>query len=566
MVMFYEMTVMESALPYMNPGGEFSKYDGVLPQAVLKREDIAAETPMTIPGGEVVSTVVLKTALENGKLRGAPFILIDGLNVDHKTIPNAEEIRFAGNPGYFQDDTQHQLEEKLKTLTGNKFDMPIVFYCAGSRCWESYNASLRAIHLGYSNVYWYRGGLTAWKEQETKFTLQELRRVISLVPVESSHVLSNIPVIAALITNRMTGSTAANRGLLDQAKDWNFYYQRGLINVRGAKYDDAITDFIKAIALNPKNADCYHARGGAYANKDDFDDAMADFLKAADLDPAKNAEVHAILLDPKYASAYVNRGHAYRAKKDYDRAIQNYDQAIQLDPKNVAAYWSLGYGYQAKGDYDRAIQNYDQAIQLDPKNVAAYRSLGFAYRAKGDYDRAIQKYDQAIQLDPKNAATYRGRGYAYFSQGNFKVAAAALLSANELENNAYSLIWRYLARERAGENGGEELAVTAARLKSMEWPYPVIELYLGARSPAEVLSVASNADERCEAQFYSGEWHMLRGNHIEALTGLQAAADRCPKTFDEYSGALADLKRLTSSEKPSAPAPSPMSAAPPPKR
>ena len=136
------------------------------------------------------------------------------------------------------------------------------------------------------------------------------------------------------------------------------------------------------------------------------------------------------------------------------------------------------------------------------------------------------------------------RGFAYFYQGNFKAAAAALSRANELEEDAYSVIWRYLARERGGENGTAELEADAARLKSTDWPYPVIELYLGRRSPAEMLSAASKAEERCEAQFYNGEWHLLGGNRAAAATALQAATDICSKDFVEYKGVVAELKRL----------------------
>jgi rhodanese-related sulfurtransferase len=42
--------------------------------------------------------------------------------------------------------------------------MPIVFFCEGVGCWESYNAALRAEKMGFTRVYWYRGGLDAWKE------------------------------------------------------------------------------------------------------------------------------------------------------------------------------------------------------------------------------------------------------------------------------------------------------------------------------------------------------------------------------------------------------------------
>jgi lipoprotein NlpI len=72
----------------------------------------------------------------------------------------------------------------------------------------------------------------------------------------------------------------------------------------------------------------------------------------------------------------------------------------------------------------------------------------------------------------------------------------------------------------------------------------VIELYLGGRSLTEVLPLASKPEERCEAEFYSGEWHLLRGNRAAAATALQAAADICSKDFVEYKGALAELKRL----------------------
>lgn len=36
--------------------------------------------------------------------------------------------------------------------------MPLVFYCHHHHCWLSYNAALRAIKLGYTNVMWYRWG------------------------------------------------------------------------------------------------------------------------------------------------------------------------------------------------------------------------------------------------------------------------------------------------------------------------------------------------------------------------------------------------------------------------
>jgi len=52
-------------------------------------------------------------------------------------------------------------------------------------------------------------------------------------------------------------------------------------------------------------------------------------------------------------------------------------------------------------------------------------------------------------------------------------------AACERTENAYFRIWRY-----ASHDGAVELKANAARLGSKDWPYPVIELYLGMRSLA----------------------------------------------------------------------------------
>jgi tetratricopeptide (TPR) repeat protein len=344
------------------------------------------------------------------------------------------------------------------------------------------------------------------------------------------------------------------------------YASRGIVYTTKKDPDRAIQDFDAAVERDPKSAHAYSARGLAYAMKDDYEAALKDLDKAIQLDStnalvfqnrgfvyAKKTDYdraiqdygQAIQLDPKNALSYFGRGDAYEAKRDHDRAIDDgYDQAIQLDPNNALFYIHRGDAHQGKGDYDRAIQDYSQAIQLDRTNADAYVGSGGAYEGKGDYDRALRAYDQALQFDPVNADAHSGRGRAYFYQGNFKLAAAAFSRAHESSNNGYSVIWLYLARERDGENAKAELEANAAGVKRKEWPYPVVELFLAARSPAQLLSLAGTPEERCEAEFYSGEWLLLQGDPAAAAANLQTAAEACPKDFLEYKAALPELKRL----------------------
>ena len=55
---------------------------------------------------------------------------------------------------------------------------------------------------------------------------------------------------------------------------------------------------------------------------------------------------------------------------------------------------------------------------------------------------------------------------------------------------------------------------------------------------------AANPEQRCEAQFYIGQWYVLKGNAAEAETAFKVAVETCPKEFVEYAGAVVELKRL----------------------
>ena len=71
------------------------------------------------------------------------------------------------------------------------------------------------------------------------------------------------------------------------------------------------------------------------------------------------------------------------------------------------------------------------------------------------------------------------------------------------------MLWRYLARGRLKQDGAAELSAYAAQLKSKDWPYAVIDFYLGRRTLAEMRSAAAKPDQKCEAEFYIAEWRLL---------------------------------------------------------
>lgn len=135
----------------------------------------------------------------------------------------------------------------------------------------------------------------------------------------------------------------------------------------------------------------YNNRASAYAAKGNFDHAITDYTKAIDLDPT-------------FAQAYFNRGIAFGNKNQADKAIADYDKAIRLDSKFADAYNNRGLAYHFKGNFDRAIVDYGNAVRINPKYATAYNNRGDAHEKKGEFKKASADYNKALQIDPSHKA------------------------------------------------------------------------------------------------------------------------------------------------------------------
>ncbi len=133
---------------------------GVPATAELRTGPMHAPTPATIPGAQVITTRGLVELLGSTEVRALLFDVLGG----QERIPGAIGAVPAAQAGSFRDQTQQEFGGFLRQVTEGNPDTPLVFYCLSSHCWMSYNAALRAVHLGYRNVLWYRGGIEAWKK------------------------------------------------------------------------------------------------------------------------------------------------------------------------------------------------------------------------------------------------------------------------------------------------------------------------------------------------------------------------------------------------------------------
>lgn len=177
-LMLFTTPVNAQAIANQPYGGEDKDW-GAAPQSLPKTDELHAPTPTTIPGGRVVTTYWLNGALEapdptvfdSDVTPSKPIVInvLDGISV--RAIPGSVWLSRAGFGARFDDLTQDRLAKRLAELTQRNKAAQIVFYCLSSVCWLSYNATLRALRLGYLNAQWYRGGIEAWTDARLPYVV-----------------------------------------------------------------------------------------------------------------------------------------------------------------------------------------------------------------------------------------------------------------------------------------------------------------------------------------------------------------------------------------------------------
>lgn len=155
-----------------------------------------------------------------------------------------------------------------------------------------------------------------------------------------------------------------------ESGDAGFYRERGNLNFKKKHFKMAITDFSKAIELNPDSAVTYYLRGNAYFKAGQTDKAISDYNRA-------------IEIDPFYTYAYAQRGYTYGVNKnEYGRAISDLSKAIKLNPDFFVAYAQRGIFYEEKQQYGKALSDYEKAVRLNPGSSYLQKRIGLIVSKK----------------------------------------------------------------------------------------------------------------------------------------------------------------------------------------
>ena len=140
---------------------------------------------------------------------------------------------------------------------------------------------------------------------------------------------------------------------------------------------------------------------------------------------AISAYQKAIALEPNDAATHYNLALALKYSGDAQHAVDEFQEALRLKPKWADAHFGLGAAFYDLHDQAAALKEIRTAVELDPANASAHRFLARIYSQQNDFSTAQSELRQALGLKP-TPEMYFELGLVEGQLGNLDGAAAAL--------------------------------------------------------------------------------------------------------------------------------------------
>tara|TARA_R110002072_G_scaffold238769_2_gene396229 strand:+ start:97489 stop:98805 length:1317 start_codon:yes stop_codon:yes gene_type:complete len=173
--------------------------------------------------------------------------------------------------------------------------------------------------------------------------------------------------------------------------------EQAIAQIKDQKFDEAIASLNKAVETDQQNAEASFQRAGILADVGQDRLALSDYSRAIEINPN----------DVRYRNM---RGLFLLTRSQLDQALLDFDEAVRVDPKYIQAWNNRGLVKLAKTDFHAAIDDFNQAVQIDPTYADGFNNRGFAWFKMEVYDKALADFDKTLELRPGYVNALNNRG------------------------------------------------------------------------------------------------------------------------------------------------------------
>lgn len=364
------------------------------------------------------------------------------------------------------------------------------------------------------------------------------------------------------------------------------YYNAGVEAYRADNKDAAISDFKKALKINPENIKAAQNLAVILFNKGKSEQAKEVIDKGLKVEPGdknllllkakicqKEKDWKGLLETLEILERYypddvdigLNLAYLYRYQNKVPKAIALYSKLKAKYPEEKRIYEALASQYEATRKYEDARKVYREALSHLPDDFEIYDKIADIYRKEKHYDDARKEYEKFLELKSDYVPAYQKISELYEEEGNLEAATGEIRKALEAATEKWEL-YKELGRLYEKFDSGKAISTYEEMIRiNKSDPYSYIrlgKLYEAKAVPKlaeESFKQATELESDNPLPYYKmalfwadkGDTNNTVFYTKEAINkGLDKLAEVTGKVFGEFQGKeerlnLSDLEKLS---------------------
>lgn len=204
--------------------------------------------------------------------------------------------------------------------------------------------------------------------------------------------------------------------------------QRGQAKLSRNDIASALTEFRRALVLDPSHVGARFGLGAASRRIGNFNDAAAAFE-------------HVAASDPDYPGLAMERGMVFEAQGKSAEAVVSYTNALKERPGDLDLELRLGAALVGAGRVDEAEAILNKVQAERPHSAEVEHFVGRIAFARNDYTSASQHFNRAVDLDSTRGEFYMYAGWAFLELGSLGPALESIENAVQRDPSLGDAFW-----------------------------------------------------------------------------------------------------------------------------
>ena len=238
------------------------------------------------------------------------------------------------------------------------------------------------------------------------------------------------------------------------------FYRQGLAELEAGNYEQALSFFERAIAINENQAEVWTKRAVALQHLNRIGEAIEANQRAIALikenqllatnNFLNNSTQSKVEFSPSIPEPVINlddaekwlkQGNSLFLEGRYQEAVASYDNALKIKPDSYEVWFLRGFALSDLGRNEEAITSFDQALKIKPDYHEVWLNRGVALWNLGKIKEAISSYDNALKIKPDLHEAWNNRGLALFNLGRNEEAITSCDNALKIKPDLHKA-WR----------------------------------------------------------------------------------------------------------------------------